>query len=151
MQSDLETPGRNGDSLWLCSPSQGCISSREGAFWWVPPKPHEQQLLHHGQEFFPIISRLDGDLIPLAQPLAPRGSRVFASAPVSSELAGHRLFVDIPAPIPGLWVLLMDHSQILAAQEFCCNFLAQVVIIMNILAARKPSTVSSNDALIQVN
>lgn len=45
----------------------------------------------------------------------------------------------------------MDQSQTLAVQEFCCNFLAQVVIVMNILAAREPSTVNSNDALIQVN
>lgn len=61
VQPGLETLGRNGDSLWLCSPSQGCNSSREGAFWWVPPKPHEQQLLHHRQGFFPIIRRLDED------------------------------------------------------------------------------------------
>lgn len=59
----------------------------------------------------------------------------FLYLPLFQQTAQEWALSCSPSPVPWPWVLLVEHPQTSAVQEFCCCFLAQVVIGTNVLAA----------------
>lgn len=88
------------------------------------------------REFVPI-ARLYGDSTPVARPHDPRGSRGFCICPRFQPAARERALCCHPSPVPAPRLQLAERPWTLAAQKSCCNFLAQAVILTNILAARE--------------